>query len=40
LLALGQRGAGRALLARALQQNPHFDLIGAAEARRLLGRSA
>jgi tetratricopeptide (TPR) repeat protein len=40
LLALGQRSAGRALLARSLQQNPHFDLIGAAEARRLLGRSA
>jgi tetratricopeptide (TPR) repeat protein len=38
-LALGQRQAGRALLAAALEQNPHFDLAGAAEARRLLVES-
>jgi tetratricopeptide (TPR) repeat protein len=35
-LALGERTAGRALIERALQQNPHFDPTGAAEARRLL----
>lgn len=40
LLALGQRGRGRALLGAALEQNPHFDLAGAAEARRLLLESA
>jgi tetratricopeptide (TPR) repeat protein len=39
-LALGQRAAGQALLRQALQQNPHFDLAGAAEARRLLGQAA
>lgn len=39
-LALGQRQAGRALVAAALRQNPGFDLTGAAEARRLLGEGA
>jgi len=37
-LALGRHAQGRALLQRALQQNPYFDPSGAEEARRLLGQ--
>ncbi len=36
LLASGDAAQGRALLRRALAQNPHFDPTAAAEARRLL----
>jgi tetratricopeptide (TPR) repeat protein len=37
-LALGKAAEGKEWLDRALRQNPHFDRVGAAEARRLLGR--
>jgi tetratricopeptide (TPR) repeat protein len=35
-MATGDRARGRALVARALELNPKFDLTGAAEARKLL----
>jgi tetratricopeptide (TPR) repeat protein len=39
-LALGNRAQGKRLLASALEQNPEFDVKGAREARRLLGKDA
>jgi tetratricopeptide (TPR) repeat protein len=38
-LALGEVGAAKTLLERALTQNPRFDLVGAEEARRLLEKA-